>query len=114
VGLRETDACNSSEVWQFLGAIKSEFDKYGNVVAALAKQLTTASNSVESLGRRTRAMSRKLKDVEFVSDQQSRDRLLGLPADEILNDGFEEPAALVEDAASEIIVRTSRPARANL
>jgi DNA recombination protein RmuC len=52
----------SSEVWQLLGAIKTEFDRYGTVVNTLSRQLTTASNSVDSLGRRTRAMSRKLKD----------------------------------------------------
>jgi hypothetical protein len=45
--------------------------QYGTVVNALAKQLTGASNSVENLGRRTRAMSQKLKDVELVSDAQS-------------------------------------------
>ncbi len=60
----------SSEVWQLLGAIKTEFDRYGNVVNTLSRQLTTASNSVESLGRRTRAMSRKLKGVETLPDDK--------------------------------------------
>jgi hypothetical protein len=49
---------------QIFGAIKVEFDKYGDVVGALVRQLNTASNSVENLGRRTRAMSGKLKSVE--------------------------------------------------
>jgi DNA recombination protein RmuC len=39
----------SSEVWQLLGAIKGEFDKYGDVVSSLARQLNAASNSVDSL-----------------------------------------------------------------
>jgi hypothetical protein len=37
----------SSEVWQLLGAIKGEFDKYGDVVGSLARQLNAASNSVD-------------------------------------------------------------------
>jgi hypothetical protein len=36
---------------------------YGDVVGALARQLNAASNSVDSLGKRTRVTSRKLKDV---------------------------------------------------
>jgi DNA recombination protein RmuC len=41
----------SSEVWQLLGAIKTELDRYGNVANTLSRQLTTASKLVESLGR---------------------------------------------------------------
>jgi DNA recombination protein RmuC len=94
----------SGEVWQLLGAIKSEFDKYGVVVNALSKQLTTASNSVDTLGRRTRAMSRKLKDVELLSDGQASEKLLGLSADEIVDGEVENAALLAEEPASEIIV----------
>ncbi len=67
----------SSEVWQLLGAIKGEFDRYGDVVSSLARQLTAASNSVERLGTRTRAMSRKLKTVEELPDHADAERLLG-------------------------------------
>jgi DNA recombination protein RmuC len=99
----------SSEVWQLLGAIKTEFDKYGTVVTALSRQLTTASNSVENLGKRTRAMSRKLKDVELLSDHQAAEKLLGLSADEIVDGSVED--VFVEGSAPEIIVRNSRAAR---
>jgi DNA recombination protein RmuC len=74
----------SSEVWQLLGAIKTEFDRYGTVVNTLSKQLTTASNSVESLGRRTRAMSRKLKGVETLSDEKTAEGLLGFSAEDLI------------------------------
>ncbi len=80
----------SSEVWQLLGAIKGEFDRYGDVVNALARQLTTASNSVERLGRRTRAMSRKLKTVEVLPNQQESDELLGLASTDVLDADTEE------------------------
>jgi DNA anti-recombination protein RmuC len=74
----------SSEVWQLLGAIKGEFDKYGDVFSSLARQLNAASNSVDTLGKRTRVMSRKLKDVEVLSDQHAAERLLGFSEDDPL------------------------------
>ena len=89
----------SSEVWQLLGAIKGEFDKFGNVVNALARQLNTASNSVESLGKRTRAMSRKLKSVETLSDQKTAETLLGLVGDDLIEVGTEQ-TELAEDLPS--------------
>ena len=86
----------SSEVWQLLGAIKGEFDKYGDVVSSLARQLNAASNSVDSLGRRTRVMSRKLKDVEVLSDQQAAKRLLGFSGDDAIDERVDEMATVEE------------------
>lgn len=54
----------SSEVWQVLGAAKAEFLKYGQVWEKLGKQLDTARKTVDEAGKRTRAVSRKLRDVE--------------------------------------------------
>src|SRR5690606_9178423 len=54
----------SSEVWQVLGAAKAEFRKYGQVWERLGKQLDTAKRTVDEAGRRTRAVTRKLRDVE--------------------------------------------------
>lgn len=54
----------SSEVWQVLGAAKSEFMKYGQVWEKLGKQLDTAKRTVDEAGRRTRAVTRQLRDVE--------------------------------------------------
>jgi DNA recombination protein RmuC len=67
----------SSEVWQVLGAIRTEFGKYGETVERLKKQLDTAANTVDSLGQRSRAMSRKLQDVQTLPEQEAQ-RLLGL------------------------------------
>lgn len=55
----------SSEVWQVLGAAKSELVKYGQVWEKLERQLRTAQNTVEEAGRRTRAVERQLRDVEL-------------------------------------------------
>ena len=88
----------SSEVWQLLGAIKTEFDRYGTVVSTLSRQLTTASNSVESLGRRTRAMSRKLKGVETLSDEKTAKTFLDFSANDFIGGG-EVGDVVAEEAA---------------
>jgi DNA recombination protein RmuC len=54
----------SSEVWQVLGEAKTEFEKYARVWDKLGQQLQTAQKTVDEAGRRTRAVSRKLRDVE--------------------------------------------------
>jgi DNA recombination protein RmuC len=67
----------TSEVWQVLGAIKSEFGKYGEVIKRLHRQLNTAVNTVDTLGTRTRVMSRKLREVE-VMPEAAAEALLGI------------------------------------
>ena len=54
----------SSEVWEVLGAVKSEFQRFGDVLSRVKKQLTTATNAIDETSRRTRAMERKLREVE--------------------------------------------------
>jgi DNA recombination protein RmuC len=54
----------ASEVWRVLGAVKTEFRKFGEVLDRVKRQLTTASRTIEETGVRTRAMARKLGDVE--------------------------------------------------
>lgn len=63
----------SSEVWNVLGAVKTEFGKFGDVLARVKKQLDTASRTIDQTGVRTRAMARKLRSVEElpVSDAES-------------------------------------------
>jgi DNA recombination protein RmuC len=92
----------SGEVWQVLGAVQTEFGKYNAVVDKLASQLQTAANSVESLGKRTRAMNRRLKTVEKLPDGAATAALLGfdgedlghLPGDGIVPDGSGSPIIL--------------------
>ncbi len=70
----------SSEVWQVLGAVRTEFGNYTKVVDKLRKNLDTAKDSVENLGRRARMMGIKLKDIETV-DGPAADNLLGFAPD---------------------------------
>ena len=69
----------SAEVWNVLGAIKTEFANYGEVVVKLEKQLEASLNTVEKLSTRTRVMNRKLGDVQQVEmDPVSAQKLLGV------------------------------------
>ena len=54
----------SSEVWAVLGAVKTEFGKFGEALESTRKKLEQATKSIESAGVRTRQIERKLKGVE--------------------------------------------------
>ncbi len=54
----------SSEVWKVLGAVKHEFGKFGDVLDKVKRQLETAGRTIDETGRRTRAMEKKLRNVE--------------------------------------------------
>ena len=68
----------SSEVWQVLGAVKTEFDKFGSVLAKVKSQTQTVLNTLDSAETRSRAMGRALKKVEALSDAQTQ---VLIPAD---------------------------------
>jgi len=54
----------SSEVWRLLGEVKTEFGKFGGILEKAEKQLNTVSKSIGEAGRKTRTISRALRDVE--------------------------------------------------
>ncbi|MDD2808478.1 DNA recombination protein RmuC [Rhodoferax sp.] len=54
----------SSEVWSLLGSVKNEFNKFGDIVEATKKSIDTAAAKFNEVGVRTRAIQRKLRDVE--------------------------------------------------
>jgi len=56
----------SSEVWQLLGMVKTEFGKFGDVLARTKKKLQEASNTIDSAQVRTRVISRKLEKVQEI------------------------------------------------
>lgn len=65
----------SSEVWRTLGAVKTEFGKFGDVLDAVQKKLTEASNKIEQTGVRTRAIQRKLREVESLPGEEAANLL---------------------------------------
>jgi len=56
----------SSEVWEVLGAVKAEFNKFGDVLEKTQKKLNEASNVIKQAGVRSRAIQKKLKNVELL------------------------------------------------
>jgi len=62
----------SSEVWQVLGAVKTEFGKFGDVLAKVKAQTETVLKTLDSAQTRSRAMGRALKTVEALSDVQTQ------------------------------------------
>lgn len=73
----------SAEVWEVLGAVKTEFGKFGVVLAKTKKKLDEASSSIEAAEQRTRVMARQLKDVEALPEHLASPLLSGNePVDE--------------------------------
>jgi DNA recombination protein RmuC len=70
----------SSEVWEVLGAVKTEFAKFGEILARTKKKLDEASNSIEMAERRTRVMARELRGVESLTEGRAAQLLPGLDA----------------------------------
>jgi len=78
----------SSEVWQVLGAVKTEFGKFGDVLAATKITLERAAKNIESAETRSRQMARKLKSVEALPSEDA-EALLG-PGDSASADDAQE------------------------
>jgi len=66
----------SSEVWQVLGAVKTEFGKFGDVLASVRSQTQTVLNTIDRAETRSRAMGRALKQVEALPETQAQALLL--------------------------------------
>ncbi len=59
----------SSEVWKILGAVKKEFENFGGMLEKAQKNIRVASDQIdEVMGKRTRAIQRRLKSVEILGD----------------------------------------------
>ncbi|MEO7151808.1 MAG: DNA recombination protein RmuC, partial [Burkholderiaceae bacterium] len=61
----------SAEVWEVLGAVKTEFGKFGDVLARAKKKLQEAGNTIEQAQTRSNVMTRTLKSVEALSEPRS-------------------------------------------
>ena len=66
----------SSEVWQVLGAIKTEFGKFGDLLEKTQRKLHEANSELDKLvGVRTRVIQRKLKEVQELPEAESKNLL---------------------------------------
>jgi DNA recombination protein RmuC len=85
------------EVWRVLGAIKTEFGKFGDVLDKVKRHINLASQTIEKTGVRSRAIERKLRSVEQLTEPEALE-ILALPA--LGEEDYGEDNAL-EDAATE-------------
>jgi DNA recombination protein RmuC len=66
----------TSEVWSVLGAVKTEFGKFGGMLEKVQKNLQSAGDQLEEvMGKCTRAIERKLRQVEALPAEESRKML---------------------------------------
>lgn len=86
----------STEVWEVLGAVKTEFGKFGEVLEKTKKKLNEASDTLDKAQTRTNVMNRALKRVEAVSEPRSQALLPG--ADEPDTDTTDTPSATLAAA----------------
>ena len=77
----------SGEVWEVLGAVKTEFGKFGEVLDRVKRQLEAAGNSIDETGRRTRVMERRLREVEAVPVERAAALLEPAAVDEAIFPG---------------------------
>ena len=67
----------SSEVWEVLGAFKTEFRRFEEILQKTKKKLQEAANTIDQAEVRTRSIGRKLRDVEELPDTGINDDLIG-------------------------------------
>jgi DNA recombination protein RmuC len=83
----------SSEVWQILGAVKTQFGEFGRILDKTKKKLEEATNVIENAGVRSRVIEKRLRTVQELSHDEAI-ALLGKPIevdfDDIVNDTNEE------------------------
>ena len=80
----------SSEVWNLLAAVKTEWTKYGDLLEAVQKRINQASETIDKVKVRSRAIGRKLKDVQELPKSEATAALLESTIDEYgeENDGM--------------------------
>jgi DNA recombination protein RmuC len=72
----------SAEVWEVLGAVKTEFGKFGEVLARTRKKLEEATHTIDQAQTRTNVMTRRLKSVEALPEARVLQLLPGVPDDD--------------------------------
>jgi len=72
----------ASEVWKVLGAVKTEFERYGEWVARIKEQVAKASDTLDKADTRARQMRRALKVVEALPEAQAQALLPGADSSE--------------------------------
>jgi DNA recombination protein RmuC len=73
----------SSEVWTLLSTVKTEFNRFGDLLQKTHKKLQEASNTIESAVEKSKTIKRKLENVQMLPEIGSKDeKMLEAPLDE--------------------------------
>ena len=89
----------SSEVWNLLAAVKTEFGKYGDVLAKVQRKLQEATNTIDTAAVRTRAIERKLRDVQELPAQDAQGVLM---LEQVDGNGDGETSSQVDQEKHEV------------
>ena len=81
----------STEVWRVLGAVKTEFDRFGALLAKTKDKLVQVSNTLDEAGRKSTTIARRLRDVEALPEHEA-DRLLASDEQGVIDLDTDEPA----------------------
>lgn len=81
----------SSEVWSLLGSVKTEFAKFGEVVEATKKSIDAAAKKFDEVGVRTRAIQKRLRDVQDLPAPDLAMPLAGAQVGRVLPDAGPDP-----------------------
>lgn len=85
----------AAEVWRVLGAVKTEFGKFGTVLDRVKRQLATASRTIDETGTRSRVMERQLRSVEQLNPVEAA-AVLTLPPATLSGERMESEEEEVE------------------
>ncbi len=86
----------SSEVWEVLGAVKSDFGKFGDILEKTKKKLQEATNTIDKAGVRTRAIERQLRKVQELPQEQAT-ALIGDSLNDEVNQIMDEATDATQD-----------------
>lgn len=78
----------SGEVWQLLSAVKTEFSRFSELLDTAQKRISSVSNSIEMASKKSRTITRKLKQVEALDEGT---------AAQLLSDGEEDDLPLLQE-----------------
>ncbi len=74
----------SGEVWSILGAVKTEFGRFGDILEKTQKKLSEASNTIEDAAKKSRTIEKKLKTVQELPQADTNLLLEGLEAEDLM------------------------------
>lgn len=66
----------TSEVWELLSAVKTEFSRFAEILEKVKKKLSEAQDTIDTATRKTRTIERKLKSVEVISSEKAPENIL--------------------------------------